>query len=86
MESNARCLPSTHNTIESMRTDHNNHSLNDRMAKIGKRGELVDFSYFGRLTSFNRSVPIITNQFSPRLMPHGYYLYSLEVRFGFFVS
>lgn len=34
------CL-SIHNTIELMRTDHNNRSLNDRLAKIGQRGKNV---------------------------------------------
>ena len=52
------CLPSIHNTIELMRTDHNNHSLNDQMAKIGKRGELVDFSFFSLPIAQFPSLPI----------------------------
>jgi hypothetical protein len=65
------CLPSTHNTIELMRTDHNNHSLNDQMAKIGKRGELVDFSYFNFLSLSSHHYQSVF--FSFHLIPHGHY-------------
>lgn len=70
---------SIHNTIELMRTDHNNRSLNDRLAKIGQRGKkivyevLVFLLFFilerQRLTRFRslrtQSVPIITSRFLP---------------------